>query len=295
MNKRHFEIFKKVYELSSISKAAKELFLAQPAVSLAIKEIEEHYHITLFDRLNRKLYPTNHAHDLYAYTCKLLSLYQEMELELNDIEKSGTITIGSSITISNYVLPTLISLFKQHYPHIEFHMIINNSKIIEQLLLENKIDFALIETSPISSNIIKIPFMHDELVTIAPLNHPLTSKPQIDIKDLSIYPFLMREEDSSVHQLIKSIFNANMIDISPSMQSTSSQAIIQGVIHNLGIATMPYLLAKDSIKKHLVEVLNVPQLNVTRVYHIIYLNNKYISKTLNHLFDICQNTFLPPK
>ena len=139
MTLRHLEIFMSVYHQKSITKAAKELHISQPSVSLAIKELEEKYQTILFDRMNRQIYPTEKAHLLYNHSMQILSSLENMENEMyNDQVKS--ISFGCSMTLSQVFLPHFLKTLKEKYPTIDFHINVNNLKEIENQLLKNEID-----------------------------------------------------------------------------------------------------------------------------------------------------------
>ncbi|WP_050638354.1 LysR family transcriptional regulator [Candidatus Stoquefichus sp. SB1] len=289
MTLRHLEIFIKVYEFQSITKAAQELHIAQPSISLAIKELEKYYSVSFFDRMNRKIFPTAAAKRFYEYAVHIISLYAEMEKGMKHWEAEGMIRIGSSMTIGHYVLPHIVQLLKEKYPNLNIKMFVYNSETLEKLIIENKIDFALVETHLQNDNIIQIPFMSDHLSTIVGLHHPLLSQKEIQLSDLHDYPFLMREQGSSVYNLVNSIFIAHQQSIDFAMESSSTQAIVKSVEAHLGISTLPYLLVKDAIEENRVQEIFVPELNMKRSYHIIYHKNKYLSSLSKDFFEICQN------
>lgn len=288
MTLRHLQIFIKVFENQSITKAAQELYLAQPAVSLAIKELEDNYGIILFERMNRRIYPTNEAKKFYEYVIHIMDLFHQMEEETKQWENEGLMKIGSSITNSHYVLPLIIKDFKRKYPNSKIQLYIHNSEILENKILENKIDIAIIETDIQDENIIKIPFMNDNLTTIVPCQHPLTKQKNIQLDDLLHYPFFAREQGSSVTQLVKGIFEAHQLPLTFAMESHSTQAIIKHVEYGLGIATLPSMLVKQALDKQTVEKIYIPELDIQRQYHIIYHKHKYISKMMQEFISICR-------
>ena len=148
MTFRHLEIFMSVYQNQSITKASKELHISQPSVSLAIKELEEKYQTPLFDRMNRQIYPTKKAHLLYNHSLQILSSLENMENEMYE-DHVENISFGCSVTMAQVFLPQLLKKLKMIYPTIHFHIIVNNLEYIENLLLKNELDFALIETTPL--------------------------------------------------------------------------------------------------------------------------------------------------
>ena len=144
MTFRHLEIFMSVYQNQSITKASKELHISQPSVSLAIKELEKKYQTPLFDRMNRQIYPTEKAHLLYNHSLQILSSLENMENEMYE-DHLENISFGCSVTMAQVFLPHLLKKLKKLYPTIHFHIIVNNLEYIENLLLKNELDFALIE------------------------------------------------------------------------------------------------------------------------------------------------------
>lgn len=288
MSIRHLKILIAVYENLSFTKAGKKLYIAQPAISLAIKELEEYYGIPLFERIKHSIYPTEFCEYFYKYASHILSLIDEMEDFTKDWNTNRTLRIGSSITIGNNILPSLIKSFSQLYPQTDVKVIINNSTVIESAILQNDIDFALIENEPVSEKISKIPFMQDTLCTLVNKDHPLAKQENISLQQLSNEHFLMREKGSSVRELVDSIFIAKQISIKPQWESTSTQALIKAVENNLGITTLPYQLIKHRYDSDKVLLLDIPELNIIRSYNIIYYESKFISKTAKAFFDICK-------
>lgn len=289
MTLRHLKIFIKVYEMRSITLAAKEMHIAQPSVSFAIKEMESYYSTAFFDRMNRSIFPTEAAKRFYDYAIHIISMFEEMENNIKNWDEEGSMRIGSSITISHYILPKILLILKKTYPQLDIKIYVNNAQTIEQLLLENKIDVGLIETNLENENIIQIPFMSDHLSTIVGVNHNLLSKKSITLNDLLQYPILMREKGSSVTQLVTSVFISHQLSVDYAMESTSTQAIINSVEANLGISTLPFLLVREAIIENRVKEIKVKEMNIMRTYHIIYHKNKYLTNVLKVFFDICQD------
>ena len=118
MTLRHMKIFVTVYQHSSVTKAAGELHLAQPSVSLAVKELEEYYGIRLFERIGRGISPTEAGSEFYSYALHIVSLFEDMEKKIKNWDTLGTIRIGTSITIGTHVLPALIKNYQETFPSL---------------------------------------------------------------------------------------------------------------------------------------------------------------------------------
>lgn len=287
MTRRHLEIFVAVFQTGSMTGAAQSLHLAQPSVSLAVKELEEHYHIRLFDRLGKHIYPTDSGRQFYGYALHIVSLFQDMEENARSLERKGTLRIGASITIGNYVLPDLLKAFQLDFPEVRTEAVILNSAAVEQALLDNRIDLGLIESEARSPQLQKIPFMEDRLCVIVPPGHPLTSQPSASFSQIAKYPFLLRERGSGGREMIESLFELRQLPLVPLWESASTQAIVRGVTQGLGIAILPWLLVEEDVRNGRVETIHVPDLGLTRHFFMIYHPNKYLTEGARHLMDLC--------
>ena len=145
MTLRHMKIFVAVYQQKSITLASNSLHLAQPSVSLAIRELEEYYHIRLFDRLSRRIYPTENGHRFYEYALHIVSLFSEMENKIPAWDANAPLHIGSSITLGTCLIPSLVKAYQEQHPEIKIYVTVKNTGTIEQAVVDNQLDFALVE------------------------------------------------------------------------------------------------------------------------------------------------------
>ena len=287
---RHLKIFTAVYETSSFTKAGQRLYLAQPSVSLAIRELEDHYGVPLFDRIRHSIYPTPYGETLYHYAVHVLSLLDEMESALKDDHMPCTIRLGSSITIGNTLLPGLVERYRRENPAVRVEISINNSNFIERDIVQSKIDFALIESEPKLPQITAIPFLEDHLCTVAPPGHPLSGRADLDIRALSQEQLLCRERGSSVRELVEGAFLMEQLPFNPVWESSSTQAIIAAVEQGLGVATLPCRLVERALRQGSVVRLHVPELDIRRHYNIIYYQSKYLTSKMLDFFALCTGT-----
>lgn len=286
MTLRHMKIFVSVYQNSSITQAAKELHLAQPSVSFSIRELEEYYGQHFFERIGRRIYPTAAAKELYGYAVHIVSLFENMEKEMKNKDEIGVIRVGASITIGTHILPTLIKMFQNRFPDIKIEAVVNQSGTIEQHLLKNEIDIGLIENQASSDAVCMVPFMKDALVAIVPVDNVLAKQKRVTLKDMAAFPFLMREKGSAGREILDASLDMEQIHVHPAWESSSTQAIVQGVANGLGVAVLPYLLVKKDLEQG-----NVCQAQlerpIQRKLNIIYHRSKYISKGIKTFIDIC--------
>lgn len=286
MTLRHIRIFVSVYRNSSITKAARELHLAQPSVSFSIRELEEYYGQRFFERIGRRIYPTEAAREFYGYAVHIVSVFEKMEKEMKNKDEIGVIRVGASITIGTHILPSLIRKFQEKFPDIRMEAVVNCSSEIEQLLLQNEIDVGLIENQPFSESVCSIPFMEDSLAAIVSVGHELTGRGCVSLKEMAEYPFLMREKGSAGREILDASFHMEQINVHPAWESSSTQAIVQGVAKNLGVAVLPYLLVKRDVEQGVISQVRLCR-PIRRKLNIIYHRSKYISKGIQTFMDLC--------
>ncbi|GLC32015.1 LysR family transcriptional regulator [Clostridium omnivorum] len=288
MTIKHLRIFVTVCNLGSITAAANKLYLAQPSVSLAIRELEEHYGIKLFDRISKKLYITEPGKKLLNYASHIISLFDEMEKEIKNWDSSGLLRIGSSITIGNYLLPKFVQDFQKHYPNIKVQVTIDTSEKIERMVISNIIDFAFVEGIVHSTLIQYEKLMDDDLVLICGTEHPLNYYNEVDIEMLKEYEFILREKGSGVREFFDSIMLLHGIEINPIWESVSTQAVIKAVSVGLGISVLPYHLVERDLKAGSIKQIKIKNVSLTRQFNIIYHKNKYLTNSMKEFINLCK-------
>ena len=289
MTLRHMKIFEAVFRHSNITKAAEELHLAQPSVSVAVRELEEYYGICLFERLGRRIVPTELGKEFYGYALHIVSLFDEMEQKIRNWDALGVIRIGASITIGTHILPPLLKQYQALYPELRTEVTIGKSAVIEQHILENKIDIGLIENQSEHPDINVLPFMEDYMQAVVAPDHPLAGCSQVTLEQLAQYPFLMREKGSAGRETLDACFALKKITVHPLWESASTQAIVRGVAEGLGVAVLPCLLVRKNIEEHTVKMIPFPQ-PLTRKLNLIWHRSKYLTDNMNAFIELCKKS-----
>jgi len=289
MTLRHMKIFVAVCECGNVTAAAEKLFIAQPSVSLAISELENYYGVKLFDRISRKLYLTDVGEKFLAKARHIVDLFDEMEKGVRDWDSFGTLRMGASITIGNCILPALIEEFTKILPDVKVQVVIENSYAIEQKVLSNELDFALIEGITHNDSILFEPFMDDELVCICGKEHPLSSKTEIFPEQLLDCDFILREHGSGTREIFDSAMLIHELPVTPIWESRSTQAIVNAVKAGLGVSVLPYKLVQKEIEAHTIFQFKIRGIDFKRKFYIIYHKNKFISNSAKVFFTICRS------
>ena len=287
MTLRHLKIFVAVCETGSATAAGEKLFIAQPSISLAIAELEDHYGIKLFDRISKRLQITETGKHFLQYTTHIVDLFENLEREVKNFETMGVLRIGSSITIGNYLLANYIAEFKQTHPEINVKVIIDNSDAIQQRVLTNQIDIGLIEGIMHSDYIIDQKFRDDELILICANNHPFAVQQSVELFQLKKENLILRESGSGGRELFDSTMTMLGLEISPAWESTSTQAILSAVRANLGISVLPYLLVKESLDRKEIIQFRVKEIQLKRHFSIIYHRNKFLTQSAKDFIALC--------
>ena len=287
MTLRHLKIFVSVFCHSSITKASSELHLAQPSVSVAIRELEDYYGVRLFDRLGRRIVPTEEGKVFYGYASHILSAFDEMETQVRNSDRLGILRVGASITIGTCLLPELVKRCQAKLPGLRIVVSVCNSAEVETAVLTNQVDVGLIETNPSSDDFTALPFMEDSLCAIAAPGHPLAGEKPVTLSDLAQYPFLMREKGSAGREILDAAFALQGLSVQPVWESASTGAIVQAVAQGLGVAVLPLMLVQRDLHSGLVVALPLrPQ--ICRTLHILYHKNKFLTGSLQTFIHLCQ-------
>lgn len=281
------KVFISVAENLSFSKAANELFVSQPAITKHIKELEKQLQINLFERKGNKIYLTKAGKLTYGYLKKIEQQYRELEFEIGRLNETflGELKIGASSTISQYLLPHAMASFHKRYPKIELHLINGNSFIMEQLLMQNEIDLALVENASSLSNIRYINFMNDELIVVTGSNSVYAKQKNITLSDFKEIPLVLREKGSGTLEVIMKALKSNGInfeELNTLIHLGSTESIKNFLKDFDGIAVVSEKAVTTEIYLNQLIQLNVKGLNMQRQFR--YALNQGQTTQLVELF-----------
>lgn len=286
MTLRHMKIFTTVCYCKSVTEAAKKLGIAQPAASLAIKELENHYNVSLFDRISHKLYITPDGEKLLRYASRIIGLFDEMEGEIKDADSSGILRIGSSITIGTCLMPGFVKRFNAVYPKVKVFVTIDNSAKIEKKILDNQLDFALIEGNIHSDSIVYSKFLKDELVLVCRANGILSGRDEISADELSGLPFILREKGSGTRELFDSALLTKGLTVAPVWESISTKAIINAVLNDLGVSVLPLRLVEHELAARELVSCKISGIQLERYFYLIYHKDKHLYTAAQAFFKL---------
>lgn len=290
MTIRHLKIFLAVCSNGfNTTKAADSLHMTQPAVSLAIKELEQYYGVTLFDRIGRRLQISEAGQRFQEYATHIISVFDDMEKGMRNWDSFGLLRVGASITIGSQFLPNYVRAFYSRHPGTEVRALIGPSEQLEQKILSNELDFALIEGVCHVPTFVCEEYMEDRLTVICPPNSGFHHGQEISVEEFQRQKFLLREHGSGTREVFDHVIEQAGFSVSPVWEAMSTTALVNAVINGLGIAVLPHRMIVGSLRKNLVIAVKVKGLDFCRKFHIIYHREKFLTASAKAFLDLCRN------
>lgn len=290
MTLRHMMIFRAVCDCNfNLTRAAETLHMTQPAVSLAVKELEQYYGVRLFDRMGRRLQITDAGKNFLQYAIHISDLFADLETGLRDWGSKGILRIGASITIGCQFLPDYVKTFSQLYPGIDVRVVVDQADRLEKKLLANELDCALTEGIPHDPNILSKAYMEDHLSVICSANKGWKPNQTISKELFRQQRFLLREQGSGTRAVFDRVTEQAGISITPIWEAMSTTALVNAVISDLGIAVLPHRMVLPALKRGLIVSVNVEDLVFQRNFYIIRHKDKFLTEGLQAFMDLCRN------
>lgn len=289
MTIRHIRIFLKVCSCQcNLTRTAKELYMSQPAVTLAVKEMEQYYGIQLFDRLGKRLYLTEAGQQFRSYAMRIESLFDDMEKQMKNWDALGVLRVSSSITIGTQFMPDYAAMFSRMYPQVDVRVRIGTSEMIEQLLMENKLDLALVETPVHQEHLVSEAYMEDRLAVISPAQKHYKENRNLSREDFVRQRLLLREPGSGTREVFNQVMERSGLCVEPVWESMSTTALVNAVIHGLGIAVVPRRMAAGVLETGQVYELKVDGIEFRRSFYMVYHRDKLLTKTMEAFINMCR-------
>ena len=287
MTLRHMRIFQEVYIKRSMTQAAKSLFMSQPSVSQAIKELETYYHTKFFERLSHQVSPTPAGETFYQYATQILSSFSQLNEALSDFDTKSPLCIGGNYTVGVSLIHSLLAQFEASYPNIPTRVFINKATVLKQMLRSNELDFAILEEGKEDPDFISIPYSKDKVVLTVSDTHPLANR-QISLKELVKYPILLREAGVGSRELFLQKLSDAGFSIQPAWESISVLSITIACMDDRGIAVLPYQAAKPYLNSGALAQVYVKNLCLDRNLVLLYHKDKYVNTAMKEFFSICK-------
>lgn len=294
MTFRHIRVFLAVCDNhNNLTQAARQLFIAQPSVSMAIREIEAEYGLRLFDRLGKKLYLTQDGALFLQYARRLEGLLNDMERNLRLPDGPRLLRVGASVTIGSQFLPGYLEAFRRIHPEVEVRVRIEASQTLEEELLRSELDLALLERPVHAPMLVREPYRRDKLVIIAPNRPPYAGMQVMPLEQLRRERLLLRNRGSGPRDLIDRVTGQAGFTLEPVWEGTSTIALINGVKCGLGISIQPLQMVKEDLQAGQLCAMEAEGLHFLRTFDLVVHKDKVLTPVINDFFDLCRHSADP--
>jgi DNA-binding transcriptional LysR family regulator len=275
---RQIQVFERVARRLSFTRAAEELYLTQPAVSMQIKQFEESVGLPLFERLGKKIYLTAAGEEMYRLSKVILRNLEEAGQVIEEMKGAagGKLTVSVASTV-HYFAIRLLAAFRQRYPAASINLRVTNRRGLLRQLEKNDTDIVLMGRPPEGHDLVAESFMENPLIVIAPPEHPLSAKRGIALKELQNETFLMREQGSGTRGAVERFFAEHQMPINASMEMNTNEAIKQGVEVGLGLGIVSIRTVEDELESGRLVMLDVESFPIRRHWYLVHHSGKRLS------------------
>ena len=275
MTLRHLKMFAAVCETGSVTRAAEQLYIAQPTISHAISELEKYYNVRLFDRINQRLILTDTGRELLVTAKEILAGFESFERLASFGGQSPRVRIGASLTLGQTVIPPYLKRLGAEHPDIEAQLVIKTSANIQAEIENGNLDFAIVEGEVSSPYLRAELLMRDRLVAVANTEDKIPDT--LSAEALSRHPLLLRDHGSASRAFLEKLFSDKGIHVVPRMESVNDQALITAVYASLGIAFLPESFVGGHIARGKFKEIRILGLDSSRNNYLIMHKNRRLN------------------
>ena len=273
------KVFHSVATHLSFTKAAAELFITQPAVTKNIQELEKELDIRLFERKANKIILTPAGHILRNYTQQIIGIYKQIDFDFSILKKkfSGSLQLGASTTIGQYVLPPVLAKFYQRFPQIKLSLLNDNTEKIESALLDQRIELGMVEGRTKNKELKYIPFIKDELVPVVHISQKLAYRSEIELSDLKNIPLVFRERGSGSLEVIEhelAMHKIQLSDLNVAMYLGSTESIKSFLANSNCLGFISITAVAREIANGEFKIIDIPHLDIRRTFSFVHLHGK---------------------
>lgn len=288
MTIRQWKVFRAVVEQGSLTRAAQVLYMSQPAVSHVVTELEQQLGYTLLDRIGRHCAVNERGLQLYHKLVPILEAIEDLEQNTADFEKQAPLRIGSSITIANMWLPSLVARFHDLYPKTPVRVQVDRAKEIVRKVLVNEVDLGFTEGVCEEECLVKLPFSRYRLTFVCRPDWPAAKHKILKLDQLPEQAWLLREQGSAIRDSLDSALRLRQIQVKPAWESVNSQVLKQAALAGLGIALLPEQMVRPQLASGELTEVKIEGIELENQNWMIYHRDKFESEAIRgwkHLIE----------
>jgi len=275
------QIFLKVVQTLSITKAAAELHLTQPAVSIQLKNFQDQFDLPLIEVVNKKIYVTDFGKEIAEAAERILSEVNAINFKMHAHkgQLTGKLKI-SVVSTGKYIAPYFIADFIKQHQGIELLLDVTNKAQVINSLEKNEVDFSLVSVLPQNISVDKVQLMQNKLFVVGNYDEKF-SKKEYDKKIFESIPLIYREPGSGTRHVMEKFILKNNLPVTKKMELTSNEAVKQAVIAGLGYSIMPLIGIKNELMNHQLQIIPVKGFPIKSTWYLIWLMGKKLSPVAN--------------
>ena len=274
----------------SFTRAANQLHLTQPAVSMQVRQLEQQTGISLTEQIGKQIHLTEAGEEVYRYARSILQQVDEMDDVLNKLKglSGGQLKIAA-ISSANYFAPRLLGVFHRRFPDVRVSMDVTRQQRVLKQVADNEVDMAIMGQPPDEMKVDSVAFMDNPLVIIAPPDHRLAKTKSISLRQMEKETFLVREPGSGTRGAMMRFFKSNKLNLTTGMEMGSLEGIKQGVQADLGLGLVPRGAIEIELRLKNLVVLNVKGMPIRRHWHVVLHQGKRLSAAGDAFKDLLVN------
>jgi DNA-binding transcriptional LysR family regulator len=282
---RQLQVFRAVCQQRSYSRAAEDMALTQPAVSLQIRQLEELLGQPLFDYVGKKLYLTDAAEALQRASADIFGRLESLDMQLGDLQGSLQGQLSLAVESSaKYFTPHLFGAFRQQYPEVSLQLVVTNHAQALKRLSANRDDLLIMSQVPTDLNLEFLPFLNNPIIAVAPASHALCSQGPLALQDLTAWPLVVRERGSGTRQAIEAYCHQKRAHFVQTLELASTESQLEGVLAGLGVALLPRHAVRRELACGVLRELPVAELPLLRSWCLVHPRGKYLSPVAQAFF-----------
>jgi len=293
MSDRRLQVFHAVARLLSFTKAAEVLHMTQPAVTFQIRQLEEQFDTRLFDRAHNRVSLTEAGHVAFEFTETIFEKYSEMENAIREITGniSGSLTLGASTTISEYMLPALLGDFNSENPEVLLRLRVSNTEGVVSMVENNVIDLGIVEGPVTNKNLMVEVCRKDDMVVVVPKDHELTKLDKVSVEELLKYPFICREQGSGTREVIAEHLRSNGVGkhaLKACLELGSPEAVKGAIEAGMGISVLSSVSITKEMKLGTLKTIPLDP-PLSREFSFVRQRQKFRVRTMEELLEFARN------
>lgn len=284
---RQLEVFLCVAKHDSVSRAAKELALSQSAVSEALAELEHQFSIKLFERIGKRLELSELGRALRPWAEGLYAQASELEARLASQTSVGTLRIGATLSIGDYLVPALMATFMREQPDARVTLHVANTAEIARQVMNFELDVGIVEGELIEPELSVTRWRPDELVVFCAPSHPFAKRRALSDKDLASARWIVREQGSGTRQAFERAMHGLLSELDIALELQHTEAIMSAVKAGLGLGCISRIALEEAFSHGTLVACRVPQRSFRRHFFFVLHKRKYKSAGVRAWLELC--------